>query len=403
MDNNTKETMSRSIKEIEKDFNKILRKKYGNKYLIRLSPSRPRIKKNQNSRKQASYVNFSLLPEELKSYLDKFIIKQDKAKTILATKICTHFHRIKIYKNQTSPGFIKSNIILIGPTGVGKTYMIKLISEKLGVPFIKADATKFSETGYIGADTEELILNLVDEAKGNIELAEHGIVYIDEVDKIASSGQTFGPDVSRTGVQRGLLKIMEETEINLQNYYDPIFLNKFTKTKINTKNILFIVSGAFEGLQELIKDRVKKKTIGFDNKNVNKKISTEEDNNTNYLQYVKPKDLVKFGFESEFIGRIPIVAVLNDLAEVDLYEILKNKNSSIVNEKKKDFKAYGIDLEFEDEALYKIAQIAYQEKTGARGLVSVMEDVLMEYEGTLPSKKAKYLKITKGMIATAIK
>ena len=385
-----------SIKEIEKNFNKILRKKYGNRYLISLSPSKPRIKKKQKKHRPTPHINFNLLPEELKSYLDNYIIKQDKAKAILATKICTHFHRCRYYKGQTSPGHIKSNILLIGPTGVGKTYMVKLISKKIGVPFIKADATKFSEVGYTGGDTEELILSLVDEAKGNIEVAEHGIIYIDEIDKIASSSNILGPDVSRAGVQRSLLKLMEETDINLKDYYDPIYLKKFTKQKISTKNILFIVSGSFDGLIDIIKDRIKRKNIGFKAKSPHK--TSNKEDNINYLHHVKPKDLIKYGFETEFIGRIPIVTVLDDLTIDDLYEILKNKHSSIINEKKKDFKAYGINLEFEDKVLYKIAQIAFQEKTGARGLVSILENLLLEYEHKLPSKKVRYLKIIENMV-----
>ena len=200
-------------------------------------------------------------PEELKSYLDEYLVKQDEAKEVLATKVCTHFNRIKAFESQNkdkrheSVGEIKNNIIMIGPTGVGKTFLVKLIARKIGVPFVKGDATKFSETGYVGGDVEDLVRDLVYEANGNIDLAQYGIIYLDEVDKIAASPNLIGPDVSRSGVQRALLKPMEETEVELKVPHDPVSqmeaIMEFQKTgkrekkKINTKYILFIMSGAF--------------------------------------------------------------------------------------------------------------------------------------------------------------
>ncbi len=220
-----------------------------------------------------SKINFDIKPEELEAFLDEYIIKQQKAKEVLATKICTHFHRIRFAENtkrlseDTQVGSIKNNIIMIGPTGVGKTYLIKLIAKKIGVPFVKGDATKFSETGYVGGDVEDLVRDLVTEANGDIELAQYGIIYLDEVDKIASSNNLVGPDVSRTGVQRALLKPMEETEVELKVPHDIVSqmeaLEHYRKTgeknkqKVNTKNILFIMSGAFNGLEEIIIKTVK--------------------------------------------------------------------------------------------------------------------------------------------------
>ena len=218
-------------------------------------------------------------PEELKAYLDEYLVKQDEAKEVLATKICTHFNRIKMFelnrkkKRHDSVGEIKNNIIMIGPTGVGKTFLVKLIANKIGVPFVKGDATKFSETGYVGGDVEDLVRDLVYEANGNIELAQYGIIYLDEVDKIAASPNLIGPDVSRSGVQRALLKPMEETEVELKVPHDPVSqmeaIMEFQKTgkrekkKINTKHILFIMSGAFNGLEEIIKKRLNRQGIGF--------------------------------------------------------------------------------------------------------------------------------------------
>ncbi len=213
-------------------------------------------------------LRFDMKPAELHEYLDRFVIRQDSAKEILATKICTHFNRIRYFQEKGEAddregiGRIKGNIILIGPTGVGKTYLIKLIARKLGVPFVKGDATKFSETGYVGGDVEDLVRDLVQEADGDIDKAKYGIIYIDEIDKIASSGNIIGLDVSRAGVQRNLLKPMEETEVDLKVAHDPVSLmeaaahfqktGKRLKRTINTRDILFIVSGAFNGLEEII-------------------------------------------------------------------------------------------------------------------------------------------------------
>lgn len=346
-----------------------------------------------------SKIQFNMLPEELEGYLDQYVIKQNDAKEILSTKICTHFHRIKAGTLKNFPGSIKSNILMIGPTGVGKTYIVKLIADKIGVPFVKSDATKFSETGYVGRDVEDLIRELIHEAGGDIELAEHGIVYIDEIDKIASAGYTYGPDVSRTGVQRNLLKLMEETEVDLKSPTDLTsqmeMALKFQKTgkierkRINTRNILFIMSGAFSGLKEIIEKRLNKQNIGF-----NAEITSSNNKSNEILKHVAAVDLINYGFESEFIGRLPVVVALDNLNASDLYQILKNPNCPIIMSKKHDFKSYGIDLRFTDEAFHKIAEKAYDAKTGARALVSVMEKILLKFEKTLPSKNINKLVVT---------
>jgi len=349
---------------------------------------------------------FDLLPEELEDYLNKYVVNQESAIEILATKVCTHFNRMKLEKELTEEeklvGNIKSNMLLIGPTGVGKTYIIKLIAKKLGVPFVKADATKFSETGYVGGDVEDLVRELVHESNGDIKKAEYGIVYIDEIDKIASSGNTNGPDVSRTGVQRNLLKLMEEAEIDLKTPHDLASqveaameaqkTGKVTRQKINTKNILFIVSGAFGNLDEIINKRQNKQSIGFAKEKLSKKDKKD------ILKKLKTEDLIEFGFETEFIGRLPVTVILNHLDEDGLYKILKNKHSTVILGKKLDFRAYGIKLNFTDEALKILAQRAFQEKTGARGLLSVFENVLIKFEKKLPSTEIKELVLTKEII-----
>jgi ATP-dependent protease Clp, ATPase subunit len=405
-----------SSKELEKEINDYLNKKYGKQLKFGMTPSffpepdpaKMKEEPEKETKSGASKINFDLKPEELEAFLDEYIIKQQKAKEVLATKICTHFHRIRFSENtkrlseDTQVGSIKNNIIMIGPTGVGKTYLIKLIAKKIGVPFVKGDATKFSETGYVGGDVDDLVRDLVTEANGDIELAQYGIIYLDEVDKIASSNNLVGPDVSRTGVQRALLKPMEETEVELKVPHDIVSqmeaLEHYRKTgeknkqKVNTKNILFIMSGAFTGLEEIIKKRFNRQGIGF-----GAEIRSKNDEEV-LLPFVKAEDLINYGFESEFIGRLPVTVALETLDVSDLYEILRNTNNPIILGKKKDFKAYGIDITFEDEALYKIAQDAYQEKTGARGLVSALERVLLTFEKKLPSTSIKHLVVNLDLV-----
>ena len=401
-------------KELEKELNEYLGKKYGDRIRLVVPMLFPKPQTEEVSKEEKDLgegkkkIHFDLKPEELEAFLNDYIIRQDDAKEILATKICTHFNRIKFTEmtkgrnRYEGVGHIKNNILMVGPTGVGKTYLIKLIAKKIGVPFVKGDATKFSETGYVGGDVEDLVRDLVYETNGDIDMAQYGIIYVDEIDKIASSNNLIGPDVSRTGVQRALLKPMEETEVDLKVPHDPISqleaiehyrkTGKREKRTINTKNILFIMSGAFNGLEDFIKRRLNREGIGFGAE------VRSKDERAEYLNQVKAEDLIAFGFESEFIGRLPVTTVFEKLEVDDLYEILKNPNNPIILGKKKDFKSYGIDIQFEDGTLYELAMKAYEEKTGARGLVSAVEKVLIKFEKRLPSTDIQKFVVTREVV-----
>ncbi|MCK5542813.1 MAG: AAA family ATPase [Desulfobacterales bacterium] len=399
-------------KKIEKELGEFLNKKFGGNVRIISPPLSPEKDKGGSgdtpkTKSKKKLIDFNILPQDLISYLDQYIVKQDKAKSVLSTKICTHFNRIKYSEENNDfytqiTGNIKSNILMLGPTGIGKTYIIKLIAKKLGVPFVKADATKFSETGYVGGDVEDLVRDLVKEADNDIELAQCGIIYIDEIDKIASSSNVIGSQVSRSGVQRALLKPMEETDVDLKVPHDPVSmmqeLDRYQKTgkrdkkSVNTGNILFIVSGAFTELTDVIKERISKNPIGFGADLIKNK------NDSEIFKKVKAEDLVKFGFESEFIGRLPIRCVLDTLTEDDLFSILKMPNNPVVLGKRLDFASYGIKLIFTDNALKILAKRAHLENTGARGLVSVVEDALLSFEEKLPSTNIKQLAITEQVL-----
>ncbi len=397
-------------KELEKEIGEFLAKKFGGNVKVISPISLPQQFSMEDSAEyppKSHEINFDLKPEELVDYLDQYIIKQDSAKAILSTKICTHFNRIKMLRKFSEEqnemvGSIKNNVLMIGPTGVGKTYMIKLIAKKIGVPFVKGDATKFSETGYVGGDVEDLVRDLVREADGDIELAQCGIIYIDEIDKIASSNNYIGADVSRTGVQRALLKPMEETDVELKVPHDPISMiqeiERFRKTgkrddrSVNTKNILFIMSGAFSELTEIIHKRIVDKGIGFGAKLASNR------QHFDILKLVRSEDLIKFGFESEFVGRLPVRAVFEKLTEEDLLQILESPNNPVILGKKLDFAAYGIDIKFDRKALRLLAIEAFDENTGARGLVSAIERALLMFERSLPSSAIKQFPVTEMVV-----
>lgn len=396
--------------ELRKDVSEFLREKYGNNVVVPQDTDHmgTGTEEREDKKTPPRQINFDLKPTQLESYLKEYVVGQDEAVEILATKICTHFNRMRYEMSELESiellGNIKSNVLMIGPTGVGKTYIIKLIAQKLGVPFVKGDATKFSETGYVGGDVDDLVRNLVHEANGDIKLAEYGIIYLDEIDKIASTGNGVGPDVSRSGVQRALLKLMEEAEVDLKVPHDLASqmeaameaqrTGKVDRKKVNTRNILFVMSGAFNGLDDLVRKRMNQQPIGFTQREFDvQKVEKEE-----ILKQVKTADLIKYGFENEFIGRLPIVLSLNHLDVNGLYDILKNPKNSVIQGKKRDFKAYGIDLEFEDEALRRIAEMAHEEQTGARGLLSVVDNLLLKFEKLLPDTHIDSLTFTSAMV-----
>jgi ATP-dependent Clp protease ATP-binding subunit ClpX len=397
-------------KELEKELGDFLTKRFGGSVKLATPIVLPETAASDTVEKPLrtpDEINFDMKPEELVSYLDQYIIKQEPAKAILATKICTHFNRIRHMRKAPGRignmvGSIKNNILMLGPTGVGKTYMIRLIAHKIGVPFVKGDATKFSETGYVGGDVEDLVRDLVREADGDIERAQYGIIYIDEIDKIASAHNLVGADVSRTGVQRALLKPMEETEVDLKVPHDPISMlqeiERFRKTgqrdksTVNTKNILFIMSGAFSELDKIIKKRLTEQAIGFG------ATFTKPEDQTEILTRVKSEDLIAYGFESEFVGRLPVRAVFEHLSEEDLYTILENPNNPIILGKKLDFAAYGITAKFGHDALRLVARQAFAENTGARGLVSAVERFLLGFEKRLPSTKVRRFAASRDVI-----
>ena len=353
---------------------------------------------------------FRHLPRDIKSHLDRYVIRQDEAKRVLAIAVCDHYNNVNYMrklekedeKKARETEYTKQNVILLGPTGVGKTYLVKHIAELVGVPFVKADATKFSETGYVGGDVEDLVRELVQRADGDIDLAQYGIIYIDEIDKIASSSSSMGRDVSGRGVQTALLKLMEETETPLRAPNDiqgqlqaalefQRTGGKPRRQTINTRHILFIVSGAFEKMRGVIERRVRQSTIGF-------AAPPDGEDDEEMLQRVTTADFIEFGLEPEFIGRLPVRVVCRELTVTDLFEILKRSEGSIVRQYERAFRAYGIEVFFEEAGLKRIAELAELEKTGARGLLTVCERLLRSFKYELPGSGVNRFTIDTGLI-----
>ncbi len=349
--------------------------------------------------------SFNIKPKEVKKYLDRFVINQLDAKKALAIAICDHYNFIKeAFQNETPGHYTKQNIIMIGPTGVGKTYLIKRIAELIGVPFVKSDATKFTETGYQGGDVEDLVRQLYKKADNNVELAEHGIIYLDEVDKITGAQSSHHKDVSGRGVQSNLLKIMEDTDVTIRPPWDiqsqikqMMGSKKPSKTEketINTKNILFIMSGAFNNLSDIVKKRLDGATIGFERESGNK----SSHDHVTYLKKLRTQDLINFGLEPEFAGRLPVRVTLNDLTTDDLYDILVTMEDSILEQYILSFKRFNIELNFTIAALKEIAALAHEEHIGARALSSTLEKTFREFKFELPSTDVHYILATKNLI-----
>ena len=390
---------------VDKHFNpdelkQLLQNKYGTGVRVEVFPKTDQVETGDEPNQaepEPRDLTFDYRPSQIKEYLDRFVIQQDEAKKVLATAICDHYHHIQ---NCSDPEeyreYKKQNIIIIGPTGVGKTYLIQNIARLIGVPFCKGDATRYSETGYVGGDVEDLVRELVQQANDDVQLAEYGIVYLDEIDKIAAPAGLIGRDVSGHGVQRGLLKLMEETEVPLRSPTDIASQmqslmeiqsgRKLEKKTINTRNILFIVSGAFNGLTEIVGKRLGSRQIGFTGG------EQESDRKEELLlQQVRSTDFVEYGFESEFIGRLPVVTHCRRLSVDDLFQILKRSEGSLLKQYKKDFLAYGIDAYFKDGAMRALAELAVREETGARGLMTVCERVFRDYKYHLPDHEVTEL------------
>lgn len=351
---------------------------------------------------EADIARFDYKPRDVKSYLDRFVIQQDEAKKVLSVALCDHYHHVRLaLEGKAHPNYTKQNIILMGPTGVGKTYLIRSIADLIGVPFVKGDATKFSETGYVGGDVEDLVRELVRRGNGDVTKAEYGIIYIDEIDKLAAVNQNQGRDVSGRGVQTNLLKLMEETEVparapndiagQIQSMMEMQRGGKKSANVINTKHILFIVSGAFDGLEKIVRRRMSESVIGFAHPG---EIPTE----TETLKNAQTRDFIDYGFEPEFIGRLPVRVVCQPLEVDDLFHILRTSEGSIIRQYEQDFSAYGIEALFEDDALRRIAELAAEEKTGARGLMTVSERTLREFKFELPSTCVKRLAVTRALV-----
>lgn len=350
---------------------------------------------------------FNFLPRDIKAHLDRFVIKQDEAKKVLSIAVCDHYNHVNYVRGLESGAadqteYAKQNVILVGPTGVGKTYLIKHIAELIKVPFVKADATKFSETGYVGGDVEDLVRELVDKADGDVNVAQFGIIYIDEVDKIAAATNLAGRDVSGRGVQTTLLKLMEETDVPLRSAHDLQaqlqaafdFQKRGKKPKretISTRHILFVVSGAFERLKQQVSRRVAQGQIGFA-----QGPTPAMDNEL--FQQVTTQDFIEYGFEPEFIGRLPVRVVCDPLSADDLYQIMRFSEGSILRQYERAFAAYGIQISFEDEALRLIAEAAAKEQTGARGLLTVFEKLFRDYKYHLAGSGLTQLRVTAELV-----